>query len=83
MVTSYIDNGVILVAADTPRMATDMMVEVWDDCRRVAWGRNMDFSSIKTKWIGFGDVRWRSVMIGGVDVEASDRLRVLGFYFNM
>jgi len=83
MVASYVDDGVILVAADSQLMAVSMMVEIWEDCRRVARLRNMDFSSLKTGWIGFGDTRWGSVEIGGTDIEASDRLRVLGFYFNM
>jgi len=83
MVASYVDDGVILVAADSRRMATGMMVDIWEYCRWVARLRNMDFSSLKTGWIGFGDPRWGSAEIGGTDVEASDRLRVLGFYFNM
>jgi len=83
MVASYVDDGVILVAADTHRMATDLMVETWQDCSRVAEGSNMSFSLIKTKRIGFGDVRWEPLRIGGMDIVASGSLRVLGFFFNM
>jgi len=83
MVASYVDDGVILGAADTCRMATNLMLETWQDCTRVAGGRNMSFCLIKTKWIGFGDARWEPLRIGDVDIAASDSLRVLGLFFIM
>jgi len=49
MVASYVNDRVILVAADTCRMTTNLMFEIWQDCSRVAGGRNMSFSLIKTK----------------------------------
>ena len=54
VVSSYVDDGVILVASDSRDLTRYTMAEVFKDCDRIARGRKMGFSAIKTKWIGFG-----------------------------
>lgn len=83
MVVSYVDDGAILIAADSMAMAKDGLVETYEDCNRIAVGRGMGFNVIKTKWIGFGDRAWDGLDLGGLVKEPLDCLRVLEFFFNM
>lgn len=83
MVISYVDDGTILVVAESMDMAKHGLVEAYEDCNRVAVGRGMRFSAIKTKWIGFGDRGWDGLEMSGLVKEQERCLRVLGFFFNM
>ena len=83
VVSSYVDDGVILVAADGKDLVRDTLAELFDDCVRVARGRGMGFSTSKTNWIGFGGGDWGTLRIGGRDVGSVEVLRVLGYWFNV
>ena len=54
-VSSYVNDGLVLVAANSSDMAVWQMKEVFIDCDIVARGRGMGFAPLKTNWIGFGD----------------------------
>jgi len=43
--SSYVNDGVILVAADGKDLFRDTLAELFDDCVRVAGGRGMGFST--------------------------------------
>jgi len=81
LVVSYVDDGGIMVAGDSVAMVKGRFEEVFLDCSTVASGRFMSFSGLKTDWIVFGDDDWGSCMLGGVDVEHVEDLRVLGMLF--
>jgi len=49
VVSSYVDDGVILVASDSRDLTRYTMVELFNDCDTVVRGRKMGFSAIKTK----------------------------------
>jgi len=59
------------------------MAELFNDCDRMARGRNMGFSVIKTKWIGFGGTTWEDLNIGEEILTPVEDLRVLGYRFNV
>ena len=65
LVSSYVDNEIILVASDSRDLTRYTMAELLKDCDRVARGRRMAFSAIKTKWIGFGRTTWEDLDIDG------------------
>jgi len=54
MVISYIDGGLIGVAGDSVGMVRNRLEEVFGGCVETARGREMGFSGLKTRWIGFG-----------------------------
>jgi len=83
VVSSYVDDGVILVASDSRDLTRYMMAELFKDCDRVARGRKMGFSMIKTKWIGFGGTTWKDLDIDGEILGHVEDLRVLGYRFNI
>jgi len=83
VVRSYVDDGVILVASDSRDLTRYTMAELFKDCDRVARGRKMGFSAIKTKWIGFGGTAWEDLDIDGEMLTPVEDLRVLGYRFNI
>jgi len=83
VVSSYVDDGVILVASDSRDLTRYTMAEVFKDCTRVARGRKMGFSTSKTKWIGFGGTTWDDLDIDGELLTPVEDLRVLGYRFNV
>jgi len=83
VVTSYVDDGVILVATNNQEYTKDIIRGLFDDCDRIGRERGMGFSLIKTKWIGFGDRPWSDMGINGVMLAPVSELRVLGYYFNI
>jgi len=74
---------VILVASDSRDLTRYTMAELFKDCDRVARGRKMGFSAIKTKWIGFGGTAWEDLNIDGEILTPVEDLRVLGYRFNV
>jgi len=82
VVFSYVDDGVILVTTPDKQHTTRVMQDVFEDCDHVGKARNMGFSSLKTKWIGFGSDNWDGMYLNGVKREPEGVLRVLGFFFN-
>jgi len=83
VVSSYVDDGVILVASDSRDLTRYTMAELFKDCDRIARGRKMGFSVIKTKWIGFGGTVWEDLDIDGEMLTPVEDLRVLGYRFNV
>jgi len=83
VISSYVDDGVILVASDSRDLTRYTMAELFTDCDRVARGRKMGFSTIKTKWIGFGGTAWEDLDIDGELLTPVEDLRVLGYRFNI
>jgi len=59
------------------------MVDLFKVCDRVARGRRMGFSAIKTKWIGFGGMTWEDLDIDREILTPVEDLRVLGYRFNV
>jgi len=78
---SYVDDAGIVVAADSQDMVRGELERVFDECTVVAKGRGMDFSTLKRKWIGFGEEVWGPCRLGGVQVSGVSDLRVLGMRF--
>jgi len=83
VISSFVDDGVILVASDSRDLTRYTMEELFMDCDRIAKGRNMGFSAIKTKWIGFGGTAWEDLDIDGELLTPVEDLRVLGYRFNV
>jgi len=83
VVSSFVDDGVILVASDSRDLTRYTMTELFKDCDRIARGRKMGFSAIKTKWIGFGGTTWEDLNIDGELLTPVEDLRVLGYRFNV
>jgi len=83
VVSSFVDDGVILVASDSRDLTRYTMAELFKDCDRIARGRKMGFSAIKTKWIGFGGTTWEDLDIDGELLTPVKDLRVLGYRFNV
>jgi len=82
IVSSYVDDGVIAVAADSRELACSTGIELFTDCSRIASLRGLGFSALKTEWIGIGDVAWDPIDLQGLRLAPVDDLRVLGYRFN-
>jgi len=80
--SSYVDDGLILAAAGSREAASEMLVERFAECCRMAGGRGMAFSVLKTKWIGFGRT-WNALEWDGHVITPVEEMRVLGFWFNI
>jgi len=78
---SYVDDGVVAVAGESVLAVRNRLEEVFEDCSRVARGRHMGFSGLKTKVIGFGAHDWGVCTLDGVEVSFVDELRILGMRF--
>jgi len=83
VVSSYVDDGVILVASDSRDLTRYTMTEFLKDCDRIARGSKMAFSTIKTKWISFGGTTWEDLDIDGELLTPVEDLRVFGYRFNV
>jgi len=83
VVSSYVDDGVILVAFNSRDLTRYTMAELFKDCDRIARGRKMRFSTIKTKWIGFGGTTLEDLDIDGEILTPVEDLRVLDYRFNV
>lgn len=58
MVTSYVDDGAILVATDSIEKTKDEIEKTLQECKEIANNRGMGFSKKKMEWIGFGRKEW-------------------------
>src|SRR5437588_344292 len=83
LIVSYVDDGVIMVAARSCEAAQYHAGELFADCDRIARARGMGFSALKTQWIGFGDKAWDGMDLMGECILPSEDLRVLGYWFNV
>jgi len=78
----YVDNRLVIVAGASREVCAVVLSETFEDMDRVAQGRGMGFSAIKTDWLGFGG-GWDGMDIGGIRKEPVEVLRCLGFFFNV
>jgi len=83
VVSSYVDNGDIFVASDSRDLTRYTMAELFKDYDRIARGRRMGVSTIKTKGIGFGRTASEDLDIDGELLTPVEDLRVLGYRFNV
>jgi len=83
VVSSHLEDVVILIAADGKDLAHDTLTGLCEDYVCVARERNMGFSALKTQWFGFGDADWDVLGLGGHDAIPVDKLRVLGYWINI
>jgi len=81
MVSSYVDDGGILVATRKIESTKDRfkLVECWEDCDKVAKSRGMGFASSKMDWIGFSEEDWGMLRIGEEELKEVKEIRILGY----
>ena len=82
MVTSYVDDGAILVATDTIEKTKDEIKRTLEECTKIAKDRGMDFSTKKMEWIGFGRGEWGEIEVGGKKLRMTKEIRILGYRIN-
>jgi len=79
MVSSYVDDGVIVISTDQVESTKDKLIEYFGLCNKVAQDRGMNFSPKKIEWIGFGEEDWGSLDIKGVLTREVKEIRILGY----
>ena len=62
MVNSYVEDGTIMTAEATKMIATELMVEILQDCNRIANPQGMSFEQKKTAWMGIGKENWPDII---------------------
>src|SRR5205807_2226025 len=72
LIVSYVDDGVIMVAARSCEAVQYHAGELFADCDRIAWDRGIGFSTLKTQWIGFGDKAWDGMDLMGEGILPSE-----------
>jgi len=82
MVSSYVDDTTITIAADSRAMASAAPIELFEECSAVAAARGLNFSTLKTEWNGHGGLAWEPVVIGGVRLAPVENIRILGYRVN-
>ena len=53
-VSSYVDDGGVMVCGETRQIVVSKMKELYEDCHRIARLRNMRFAARKMEWMGMG-----------------------------
>lgn len=56
MVSAYVDDDAIAIAADSRALACSTGIEIFCDCSRIAHLRGLGFSALKTESIGISDM---------------------------
>ena len=79
MVSSYVDDGVILVSTENKRKTKHQPVECFEDCKKIAKERGMDFSEKKLDWMGIGKGDWGKLEMGGIGLNMVKEIRILGY----
>ena len=79
MVSSYVDNGVILVSTGNKEKTKQQIIECFEDCKKVATARGMDFSVKKLDWMGIGKGDWGTLEIKGEKLKTVKEIRILGY----
>jgi len=82
LICSYVDDGIIMVAAPTWKLGTQYLGEMVEECMAVGKLRCVGFEVRKSEWIGFGTGVWPSLKMGEVMVETAGDIRILGYCFN-
>ena len=82
MVTSYVDDGAILVATDTIEKTKEDIQTTLNECTRIAKVRGMDFSTKKIEWIGFGKGEWGVMEVGRENLRMTKEIRILEYRMN-
>ena len=58
LVCSYVNDGIIMIAAPTKKHDTCYMDEMFEDCLAIGKSRGMRFEAGKCEWIGFRKGFW-------------------------
>jgi len=79
MVSSYVDDGGILVATPMIEGMKEELVKCLDDCNRIGKSRGMGFSSSKMDWIGFIEEEWGVLRTREGNLKEVKEIRILGY----
>jgi len=79
MISSYVDDGTILISTDQAQWTKDKLIEYFGICNGIGKERGMSFSSKMIEWIGFGEEDWGSLDIEGVSTREVKEIRILGY----
>jgi len=82
MVSSYVDDTTILVAADTQVQACYEGCRLFTQLSETSGLRGLGFSVLKTERIGLGDTAWKPLSLGDVSLAPVEEMRVLGYRIN-
>ena len=79
MVSSCVDDGVILVSTTNKEKTKHQLIEYFEECKKVATDRGMDFSVKKLDWMGIGKGNWGTLEIKGNKWKMVKEIRILGY----
>ena len=79
MVSSYVDDGVILVSTSNKEKTKRQLIECFKECKEIAKARGMDFSEKKLDWMGIGKGDWGWLEDGGMKLKMVKEMRILGY----
>ena len=83
MVSSYVDDGTIVVASNSVPGAKEQLEVIYKRCNEIASNRGMGFSPSKTVWMGIGGRdKWGKLKLEDEEVESVEKIRVLGYRFD-
>jgi len=79
MVSSYVDDGVILVSTYSIQKTKQELVDCFTNCQKVARNRGMDFSKKKMDWMGIGKEEWGEIEMDDKKKKGVKEIRLLGY----
>ena len=79
MVTSYLDDGVILVSTGNKQKTKRELKECIYDCVRIAKERGINFRVKKIDWMGIGKGELGTFDVEGVELKMVKKKRILGY----
>ena len=79
MVSSYVDDGVILVSTSSKEKTKQQLIECFKECKEIAKARGMDFSEKKLDWMGIGKGEWGWLEDGRMKLKMVKEMRILGY----
>jgi len=82
MVTSYVDDGVILVLTNSIKQTKSEVTSCLKECKDIARKRGMNFSERKMDWMGIGKGNWGQLEIESTKLEMANEIRILGYRWN-
>ena len=79
MVSSYVDDGVILVSTSNKEKTKQQLIECFKECKKIVKERGMDFSEKKLDWMGIGEGEWGWLEDGGMKLKMVKEIRIVGY----
>ena len=79
MVSSYVDDGVIVISTANKKKTKQNLIECFEDYKKIANDRGMDFSVKKLDWMGIGKGDWGTIEIDGNKLKMVKEIRILGY----